>query len=407
MMRPVLWVFAWALLTASLPAAPALDATFIQLSREAATRTAEDWQSDLERMQQAGFNTVIVQWCAEPPIVYFNWEQLDEVPYLDEAYPVLEQILAAAQTTGMSVYLGLQNNPYYWTQINGRDKVLRDFFLIRVARNERLQLALLAAFGEHPAWQGWYLPDEMDDLTWREEPKRSMVKHYLRLMTTRLRVHDPDRPIAASAFIRGRTAPDLAAGNLLDIVSGSGLDILMLQDGIGVGDPPMSYATLYYEVLQKAWDRQRQAAAGEPAPEDIPPVEPGDPMIDTPVEEATTDDLLPAVAEEPVTETAVDEEAAAEDLMPVEDDEEVEEAGPPPAPPALWVVLEAFQQLSGPDQPFAAHPAPPARLQEQIELARPYFERMVLFTFLDYVDPTRGEEAKALFELLQENANVE
>ncbi len=249
-------------------------------------------------------------------------------------YPVLERILDAAEAENMSVVLGLQHHPEYWDQIKGREKVIRDFFRVRRARNERLQHALLQAFGNREAWTGYYIPDEIDDLTWRTPEMRELIHTYLRAMTGLLRENDPDRFIAVSAFFRGRTAPDRVAEDLLDIMAGTDIDILLVQDGIGVGDPPLPYVPTYYEALTRTWTSE---SAGERGPL-----------------------------------------------------------------PALWCVIEAFKQISEPDEPFSAEPPAPDRLQEQIEAARPYFERLILFTFDDYLHPERGDEARKGFQALRD-----
>jgi hypothetical protein len=81
------------------------------------------------------------------------------------------------------------------------------------------------------------------------------MRDYLSLMTARLKVNDSARPVAVSAFFRGRTAPDIFAHTLLDLTTNSAhrVDAVLVQDGAGTDDPPITYIPLYYKALRDAW----------------------------------------------------------------------------------------------------------------------------------------------------------
>jgi len=225
-------------------------ASFIQLNRDATGRTTADWQALFSRMTNLNIRSSIVQWCEEGDVCYFATHDLP----CTEQYDTLERIFEAAGACGMSIQLGLANDPAYWTQLTARDKVLRDYFLIRVSRNEKLQKALLKKFGDNPLWTGYYICEEIDDLTWRRPERRDLLKSYIDLMSRRLRAHDSKRSIGMSSFFRGRTAPDVYANILLDIAAGNTLTELLIQDGMGVGDPPADYIPIYLRSVAEAWE---------------------------------------------------------------------------------------------------------------------------------------------------------
>jgi hypothetical protein len=143
-----------------------------------------------------------------------------------------------------------------------------------------------------------------------------LMRDYLQRMTAILRANDPDRTVTVSAFFRGRTAPEYVVGNFSGLLAGTGIDILLLQDGIGVGDPPLAYIHLYYEAFTNGWNTEADSNL-----------------------------------------------------------------------PSLWAVIETFKQVSGPDEPFAAVPAPPERLKAQRQKAAEHVDRLILFTFDDYLRP--------------------
>ena len=327
--------------------------SFIQLHRGKADRTVNEWREDFQQIKVLGGDTVIVQWTAEQPVLYFDpsrggrmsspgvagdepiplsRDTADHLRGMEEVYPVVERIFVAAEKEGMTLMLGLQHHPEYWDQIKGREKVVRDFFRVRMARNESLQRTLLEAFGDRAVWTGYYIPDEVDDSTWRARDMSKLVRTYVHTMASILRDNDPERSIAISAFFRGRTDPDRVAENFMDIMAGSEIDYLLLQDGVGVGDPPLPYVHLYYEAFNRKW---------------------------TP-----------------------------------------EGAGERGALPELWCVVETFEQTSGPDEPFVAVPAPAERLRGQVHVAQSYFPRLILFTYGNYLRPDLGPEAREAFEAI-------
>jgi len=243
-----------AAVTAAAGTPPRLTATFIQLTRAVATNSVAEWQADFNRLKALGINTAIVQWTAEPPVAYFQADTND-LPQCRETYSTLENLFEAAKGSGIALHLGLMSDSGYWGAITGRDRVLRDYFLLRVARNEKLQMQLLERFGTRPEWVGYYIPDEIDDLTWRTPGRAEYMRNYLTLMTQRLRTNDAARTIAVSAFFRGRTAPDIFARTMLGLTTNavSRVDTILVQDGAGVGDPPANYMPLYFEALSDVW----------------------------------------------------------------------------------------------------------------------------------------------------------
>ena len=230
--------------------------SFIQLNRACAGRTEAEWLSDIQQMREVGISSLVVQWTAQPDIAYFPCE----LSYGEQS-DTIDRILSAAAKENMRVHLGLHHDPDYWTAITGRDPVLFDYFLARVAANERVQTALLARYADCAAWVGYYIPDEIDDLTWRRPGKNAVMRNYVRLMCERLQANDKTRTISISAFFRSRTAPQVFVRNMRDIIDTSPVDRLMLQDGMGSGDPGEHYIPIYFKVFAREWDNPRTRLA--------------------------------------------------------------------------------------------------------------------------------------------------
>lgn len=224
--------------------------TFVQLNREVSGKTVEEWRNDLVQMRQAGLRTLIVQWSAEEKTSYFK----NDMPF-DEKFDTLERIFEAIGDDPVDVYLGLEHDPNFWTEITARERTLRDYFLVRISRNLKLQQGLLKAFGQRKNWRGYYIPEELDDKTWRSAHRGRLMGDYLKRLTWQLKKADSGREVCVSTFFRGRTAPDVYARNLVEMTRDTGVDHVLVQDGAGEGDPPLKYVPKYYQALQEGWGK--------------------------------------------------------------------------------------------------------------------------------------------------------
>ena len=205
-----------------------------------------DWLRIFTRLKDRNIDTLYVQWSAEKGQVYAD------IPLENhESKALLEKIFPVARECGLNIVLGLYQETTYWQQIPAPNDVLENFFYLRVAANERLLEQLYKKFGHEPALAGYYLPDEIDDLNWRTPDRIGYYNQYLKLMVDRIRVYDSQRPVAISAFFRSRTAPRLFSENLKMMLKDSGVNLLLLQDGAGEGNPGEAYRPWYFEALQE------------------------------------------------------------------------------------------------------------------------------------------------------------
>ena len=79
------------------------------------------------------------------------------------------------------------------------------------------------------------------------------LRRYLQTFAERLRSRDSTRHIAVSAFFRTRTSPLTVARTFGDLVAGTGVDHLLLQDGAGEENPPAKLRSLYATTISGAW----------------------------------------------------------------------------------------------------------------------------------------------------------
>src|SRR5690625_2221815 len=149
--------------------------TFLQLYEGDLQKDTRDWQRAFRRWQALGTEEVILQWSA------YGAPEGGPFPLVQEG--LIPLLLDIAAEEGMELRLGLRYDPDLWqrrehhepdrqsTATAGAPSELSRYFFRRQQDHEAL-LQLLAPLAAHPAFAGWYITDEIDDVTWREPAGR-------------------------------------------------------------------------------------------------------------------------------------------------------------------------------------------------------------------------------------------
>jgi len=237
-------------------AAP-VNASFIQLNRDFGSWSDAQWRAALEEAKSIGVDTVIVQWSAEGDVAYF---EPSPIRYT-ESFPAVNRILRASERLGLKVVLGLSHDPEYWRFIKARDDVREVYFRVRASENMELIGALLDVFGAARVWTGYYITEEIDDLSWREGKSMEIFRNYLFRLGRVLEAVDPDREVVISSFFRRRTAPLAYASNMRELLRDTVVDRVLIQDGVGVDPLPARFVRFYIEALSEVFSRDPEAPA--------------------------------------------------------------------------------------------------------------------------------------------------
>jgi hypothetical protein len=201
-----------------------LPATFLQLWDSHKQWDDARWASLFGWLQQLRVREVVVQWSA----------------YGENAYDAqLERIFAEAEAHGMKVWVGLTADPGIWETSAKDPDLLRAALLKRAARNEEQAARLAGKFAKSKAFQGWYIAEEVDDVHWRGEQKRAILRGYLKQLSGSLHGLTPGAEVSLSGFTNLQLSPRELAAFWKDISSSANLDVIFLQDGIGAGKVPL------------------------------------------------------------------------------------------------------------------------------------------------------------------------
>ncbi len=230
------------------PAAARLGGTFIQLSDAHGDWTVDDWKPLFDDFQSLQLSQLIVQWTVYDATAFYPSES-----YRERVNPQLETILKLADEAGMRVRVGLAHDSQYWDKV-GRRRIASVGAYLRRLRYRSLSIAreLVPLVADHPSFQGWYIPEEVDDTGWLEPERRQVLFAHLAELTSALRPLVPQAEIALSGFSNANTDPVAFERFYTGLLQAATADVVLLQDGIGVKKLDLEYLELYLAAMRRA-----------------------------------------------------------------------------------------------------------------------------------------------------------
>jgi hypothetical protein len=221
---------------------PRLSGTILQPDL-VAKWSVEQWQAEFLLMKEACLKQVVLQWTADStnssnkttiyPTQIQGYKQKDG--YAD----VVANLFAAADDTGVDVYLGLQTNQQWdldkpavnkaWYDREEKDAADLANELVRSYQRSR-------GFGTH--FKGWYLSFEVDNFYFNSPTERANLIEFYNSVGTYLHKLSPSKPVVVAPFFnsQGGAAPAEWKEIWVEILTKSPLDIVALQDGVGAFD---------------------------------------------------------------------------------------------------------------------------------------------------------------------------
>lgn len=191
------------------------------------------WENEIEAMRTAKMDTIIIQ--------RLEADGESFIPAADDRSAVdpTEVILKYADRHGMKVYLGLWAGPWDQGQVEKADPVL----LANTRDNSfRVADAAWKRYGGHRSFAGWYIQQEIWNIAWEPAQNERMRTFFREVSDYCKGLGRNNKPVAISPYFNpevGASEEDEVAGIYTlflkgsDSVKGAGVDILMLQDGVG------------------------------------------------------------------------------------------------------------------------------------------------------------------------------
>jgi hypothetical protein len=224
-----------------------LGGTFLQLTYEHGRWEREKWCDLFDCFEELELSELIIQWTVYDETAFYPSEARPTVER-----PPLETILDLAGKVNMSVLVGLAHDPGFWDKIR-RETPLLELYLRDLRRNAAAVARQLVPIVEnYPAFEGWYLSEEIDDRNWLESSSRRVLIRHLAEESRQLKEILPGAMIGVSCFSSSFADPVVFRGFWQQILEKASLDLVFFQDGFGTGHQDPISLPLYLEALQKA-----------------------------------------------------------------------------------------------------------------------------------------------------------
>ncbi len=196
-----------------------LDGTFIQYQPPMMAMGADAWRCELDTMRQARLSRIIIQ--------RLHHNDLRFIPQDPQSFDPTRAILEYADRHEMQVFLGLADDKAWWTRST------EEPHLDAAAQQDRtLADEVWQRYGQHSSFAGWYLPREMWDGPYTAEQIDRLARSF-RTVADHCRSLSEGKPVAIAPFFSGNV-PAAEFGKLYTrFLEQAGLDIVMLQDGVG------------------------------------------------------------------------------------------------------------------------------------------------------------------------------
>lgn len=229
-----------------------LAGTFMQLTEAHATWTATDWQTQFAEFERLGLHRIVVQWS-----VYDNVAFYPSAIYRVAANAPLETLLALADQYGLRVHIGLTHDSQFWSEIKRNPNLVSVYLGRRLSEVRAMLPELMSVARKHASFSGFYIADEIDDLSWQTPERREILLAYLRAVREAVRTEGAMRPVAISGFSNAAMSPLSLAAFWDSLLRRSGIELLLFQDGVGAGKLDVSEVPIYLNALHLRFNGSR------------------------------------------------------------------------------------------------------------------------------------------------------
>lgn len=212
------------------------EGAFIQLDGHLEQFTPEQWHQELSYMNDLGMNLVISQFSGNAGYTFYP---------KNEGQDVFRTMLDTAAKLGMSVIGGLELPQGWWEPHQN--------FVERARTAAKDAKELWHYYGEHEAFAGWYIPHELDDHRFADDKYIPQINQFLKTIVETCKGLSEKHSVSMAPYFVKSMSPERFEEWYTKVLTGTGLDIMMLQDGVGckridnkIDVPP------YYEAMRNA-----------------------------------------------------------------------------------------------------------------------------------------------------------
>lgn len=221
--------------------------TFLQIY-ETSPGVAEDSDKLFQKTRGMGFDTVFLQ-----------WSSYDDVSFYPDLRPAIKNdarltsIIQAACKADVKLWLGLHHDSQFWERSAQSKAQVKTYLNQRLIDLKQRLSALDSAINHASPYvsciKGWYISDEIDDMTWADAEYQQLLINHLKATKQLLKKSRPKWPVAISGFTNRVKNPLDYAQFWDSLLTETGIDLLLFQDGVGAGKLTLETEEAYIQSL--------------------------------------------------------------------------------------------------------------------------------------------------------------
>ena len=218
---------------------PYINATFIDFWHKESWDVLQ-WSSHMQEMKQMGIKTLIIQFTAYNKTIWCSSPN----DYSENIFKyALDNMLRAAEMNEMGVYVGLYFDDEFWQTTNDA-AVLKK----HAKRCNDLADDIWKQFKGNRAFAGWYIPHEGAPYYYADDAKFNILQNNLINTVVSHCKNISDKPVSMSAFFNHNLSSTSVFRNFMKNMGQCNLDLVLLQDGIGVDHCSLDDMEAYFKA---------------------------------------------------------------------------------------------------------------------------------------------------------------
>ena len=227
-----------------------LSGSFIQLWNDVGCKcgqfTLQQWKDELQKMKDVCLNTVYIQYGVYGDLSWYNPSNLSFVTYKNNT---LNKIFEAAESLEMGVYVGI----YFDETWNSSSKSNSSTYSNLLTKQQQTIDEIWNLFGNNSAFKGWYIPQEINDLEWQNNPEKSLLFSYLQNVASYARAKNNSKPVMIAPFFNLWQPADVLATWYNELfIAAPDIKQVFFQDGVGITLKQTDYhLPLYFPALKQ------------------------------------------------------------------------------------------------------------------------------------------------------------
>jgi hypothetical protein len=196
-----------------------IEGTFIQYQDWMMRMDAGDWRRELDAMRRAGIDIIVIQW--------LEMDGSRFIPSDRGAADPTRIILEYADAHAMKTFIGLAHADFRWTRL--KDERYLD---LAAETSTRVANEAWARYGGHRSFEGWYLPQELRDAYYTPQMIDSL-RTFFKGLGDHCRALSGNKRVVIAPAMTALITPDQFERACKSLLRGSGIDVVIFQDGIG------------------------------------------------------------------------------------------------------------------------------------------------------------------------------